>query len=145
MTKTPRTLLPILALGLLASLGGCNRDTVKAPFTPGPDQLPKSQYPNVTIEAALSSWVVLADPVVAPAPNGGPLTVSVPIRLTSTRPDQFARIQYRFIFLDASGVPLRTQSDWRFVRLEPRNQVFLTGNATDTTATGWRCEIQSGR
>ena len=144
-SSAARFVVSALAALSLAAVGGCHKDTVKAPFTPGPDQLPKSQYPRVTVEPALASWIVLADPVAAPAPNNGPLTVSVPIRLTSTRPDQYARIQYRFIFLDASGLPLRTQSDWRFVRLEPRNQVFLTGNATDTTAADWRCEIQSGR
>jgi len=54
-------------------------------------------------------------------------------------------VQYRFIFLDAAGLPLRSQTDWRFMRLEPQNQVFLQGNAIDTSAVDWRCEIQSGR
>jgi hypothetical protein len=117
----------------------------KAPYEPRHDQLSKGQYPKVTIEEPLSTWVIQSDAVVGQAPNGGPLTVSVPIRLGSQTPDQYARIQYRFIFLDSTGAPLRTQSDWRYMRLEPRNQVFLQGNATDTTATDWRCEIRSGR
>jgi uncharacterized protein YcfL len=128
--------------GLSLTMTAC--DTVKAPFSPKGDQVPKALYPKVVLQSTLADWIVLAEPVAAPAPNGGPLTVSVPIRLTSERPDQFARIQYRFIFLDASGVPLRSQSDWRYMRLEPRNQVFLQGNATDTTAVDWRCEIRSG-
>jgi len=97
------------------------------------------------VEAALSRWLVISEPVVARSANAGPLTVSVPLRLLSVTPDQFARVQYRFIFLDAAGLPLRSQSDWRYLRLEPRNQVFLQGNAIDTTAVDWRCEIQSGR
>jgi len=97
------------------------------------------------VETPLARWLVMSEPVVQNAPNGGPLSVTVPIRLMSSMPNQYARIQYRFIFLDSSGSPLRGQSDWRFVRLEPQNQVFLTGNAIDTNAADWRCEIQSGR
>lgn len=136
--------LSVGSLLMIVGVAGCN-DPVKAPFTPGADQLPRNQYPKVTVEPALSRWLVISEPIVAPAPNGGPITVNVPLRLTSTTPDQFARIQYRYIFLDASGVPLRTQSDWKYMRLEPRNQVFLQGNAIDTTAADWRLEIQSGR
>ena len=75
----------------------------------------------------------------------GGLAVWVPIRLTSKSPQDYARVRYRFIFLDASGVPLRSQSDWRFQRLEPRAEVMLHASALDTTATDWRCEIQSAR
>ncbi len=136
----------VVGLGLsVGALVGCKNDPIKGPFTPGADQLPKNQYPKVVVEVALARWLVVSEPIVAPAPNGGPLTVNVPLRLTSVTPNQFARVQYRYIFLDAAGVPLRTQSDWKYIRLEPRNQVFLQGNALDTTAVDWRLEIQSGR
>lgn len=134
----------LLALGSLATLSGCQKPQL-APATPGADPLAKAQYPKVVVETPLAPWLVMSEPVVQNAPNNGPLSVTVPIRLMSSTPDQYARIQYRFIFLDSNGVPLRGQSDWRFVRLEPQNQVFLTGNAIDTNAADWRCEIQSGR
>ncbi|MBX3382918.1 MAG: YcfL family protein [Phycisphaeraceae bacterium] len=147
MTNAHSRLRTLLVASTLASCGalltaaGC--DTTRAPFTPAPDQVAKNEYPRVVLEQPLSGWVVVSEPVVRSGP--GPLSVSVPIRLTSTRPDQFSRVQYRFIFLDSAGVPLRSQSDWRYMRLEPRNQVFLQGNAMDDTAADWRCEIRSAR
>ena len=136
--------LCLVGLGSVTTLGGCQKPQL-APATPGADPLARAQYPKVVVETPLARWLVMSEPVVQNAPNGGPLSVTVPIRLMSSMPNQYARIQYRFIFLDSSGSPLRGQSDWRFVRLEPQNQVFLTGNAIDTNAADWRCEIQSGR
>ncbi|MBS0195964.1 MAG: DUF1425 domain-containing protein [Planctomycetes bacterium] len=139
-----RTLIALAVLSPLVMLAACqSSDPVKAPFTPGPDLLPTENYPKVVIELPLQQWVVASAPVVST--ETGPMSVSVPIRLTSDLPSQFARTQYRFIFLDASGVPLRAQTDWKYMRLEPRNQVFLKGTSLDTTAKDWRCEIRSAR
>lgn len=141
-------LVRTVAASLAASLGACGLSACQQqvyPATPRADPLPRANYPRIVVENALSPWLVVSEPVVKPAVNNGPLTVTIPLRLLSSTPDQYARVQYRFIFLDAAGLPLRSQTDWRFMRLEPQNQVFLQGNAIDTSAVDWRCEIQSGR
>lgn len=137
---------PLLLAAVFAvpALTACQpTDTVKAPFTPKPDQLSKEIYPKVVCEKPLADWLVSGPPVVRN--ETGPLQVTVPLRLTSDNPSQFARTQYRFIFLDAAGVPLRAQSDWVYFQLEPRNEVRITGNSLDTTATDWRFEIRCSR
>ncbi|MBL9002482.1 MAG: DUF1425 domain-containing protein [Phycisphaerae bacterium] len=138
-----RLVLTLLFLSTLTTLIACKKDTVKAPFTPKPDELSRELYPRVVCEKPLADWLVSGTPIVRR--DTGPLDVTVPLRLTSSNPSQFARTQYRFIFLDASGVPIRSQSEWRYFQLEPRNEFFLRGTALDTTATDWRCEIRSNR
>lgn len=135
-----KLMMPALIATILA---GCASDPQKAPFTPQGDPLAKANYPRVVVEKPLADWLVVSEPVVKS--DSGPLSVTVPIRMTSSHPDEFARAQYRFIFLDSSGVPLRSQADWTYQRFEPRNQVFLKGNALDAAATDWRCEIRSAR
>ena len=131
-----RLVLTLLFLSTLTTLIACKKDTVKAPFTPKPDELSRELYPRVVCEKPLADWLVSGTPIVRR--DTGPLDVTVPLRLTSSN-------QYRFIFLDASGVPIRSQSEWRYFQLEPRNEFFLRGTALDTTATDWRCEIRSNR
>jgi len=76
--------------------------------------------------------------------HDGVLRVNVPVRMTS-RPGEWAKVQYRFMFLDAQGVPLKVQPDWQPVTLEPQQQVFMSGNAMDSNAVDWRLEIRSQR
>lgn len=99
-------------------------------------------YPNVVMEPALSPWLVMSRPV-AEKDERGILKVSVPVRLKSDQ-GQFTRVQYRYTFFEKAGVPLRAQTDWRYQRVEPRNQVFLTGNSLDA-AMDWRLEIRLAR
>lgn len=135
------SLTALAGLSLLtATLTGC--DTVKAPPGARADTVPQGNYPQITVELGLQPFVGVNQPVVTR--TNDVLKVSTPVRLLSD-PGQFSRIQYRYIFLDGNGQPLRTQTEWRFARLEPRIQQFLDGNALDNTAADFRLEIRSAR
>jgi len=130
------TLAGAIALGL----AGC--DTVKAPPGARADTVPQGNYPQVVVEMGLQPFVGVNQPIVTR--TNDILKVSTPVRLLSD-PGQFSRIQYRYIFLDSRGAPLRTQTDWRYTVLEPRTQRFLDGNALDDHAADFRLEIRSAR
>jgi len=132
-------ILASVLIGTFA-LGGC--DTTKAPVQPAQDPVAMEGYPNVVMEPALSPWLVMSRPV-AEKDERGILKVSVPVRLKSDQ-GQFTRVQYRYTFFEKPGVPLRAQTDWRYQRIEPRNQVFLMGNSLDVAAE-WRLEIRIAR
>jgi len=137
---------PLHAVALLAatlaaaSLPGC--DTSFRPATPNPDKVAQTDYPNVTLSPDLQGWLVANPSTVT---REGVLKVSTPVRLISAQSGQFSRVQYRYIFLDKNGVPLRAQPDWKYIKLEPRQQVFLTSNALDAAAQDWRLEIRTNR
>jgi len=100
----------------------------------------RREYPQVVVEYGLREYITIGEPRVQ---SGEILKVTVPTRLLADEDEQ-ARIQYRFIFFGNNGVPLRDQPDWRYIQLEPRTQVFLSANSTDT-ASDWRLEIRSNR
>ena len=130
----------LLAVPVLACVfGGCA--TPQEPFQPRADHIPIEQYPKITTTYELSRYLVIAQPTVV---QDGVLRVIVPVRMTS-RPGEWAKVQYRFMFLDARGVPLTVQPDWQPVTLEPQQQVFMSGNAMDSNAADWRLEIRSQR
>ena len=137
-----RPLHAALAATLLAagSRPGC--DTAFRPATPNPDKVAQTDYPNVTLSPDLQGWVVVNPSTVT---RDGVMKVSTPVRLVSSESGQFSRVQYRYIFLDKDGAPLRAQPDWKYIKLEPRQQVFLTSNALDAAAKDWRLEIRTNR
>lgn len=154
-----RILSAMRVAAVMALAGGC-ANTEKAPYAAKRDTLAttttppgqdawglakvegggRREYPQVVVEYALREYITIAEPRVD---KGEILKVTVPTRLLSDEDEQ-ARIQYRFIFFNAQGVPLRDQPDWRYIQLEPRSQVFLSANSTDTAAD-WRLEIRSNR
>ncbi len=126
-------------IGLAAfTLAGC--DTTKAPAGAGGDPVAQENYPKVVLDEPLRGWVTINSPVVT---RGDVLKVSTPVRLMSDI-GQASRVQYRYIWLNESGAPLRSQPEWRYTVLEPRIQQFLTGNSLDRAAD-WRLEIRSAR
>lgn len=133
----------MLALGMVVSLGlsGCKQDTVKAPYGGKQDPLPRVDYPQITVEGPLQPYLVFDASQVSR--ESGVLKVVTPVRLQSD--GQESNIQYRYIFLDAGGMPLRAQADWRYFRFPSRQQVFLEGNALDSSATAWRLEVRPSR
>lgn len=101
---------------------------------------PAGEYPQIEVEARLRRWIAVSDPAVT---QGEVMKVTVPVRVLSDA-GEFARVQYQFMFFDEAGVPLRVQPDWRYVRLEPRRQEFISATSNDTAAS-WRLRIQSNR
>lgn len=145
---SPRAALRALAAaGVLATtlaLAGC--DTVRAPYAARNDTVAQANYPKVVVEAGLSPYLAINQPV--QSTENGIMKVSVPARLLSN-PGEFSRVQYKFTFFngptDAGGTPLRTQTEWRYMVMEPRNQIYFEGNALDNTAKDWRLEVRSAR
>jgi len=110
------------------------------PGSPGPDPLPG--YPQIVAMDGLGPWLV-GEPAIIEHPPGGLLRITQPIRSASAT--EHLRVQYRFIYLDASGRPLRAQEEWRYIVIPALTQVFLDGNALSTEAVDWRLEIRSAR
>ncbi len=120
-----------------ATLAGCASNATRTPFTG--HYAPLQQYPRVTVAGELSNFIAVDPPIVE---QQDVMKVSVPVRLLSD-PGYSSSIQYRVLFFTETGAPARGGAmNWRFVNLPPRNQVFLTGNAMDTDAADWRCEIR---
>lgn len=136
-----------LASVMIMSLGMVACDEVKAPHGPGVDLLPASQYPKIAAEGKpLSRALRFGAPVVTPSTPSKPMQVTVPIR--SLDDEKALNVQYRFEFFDAAGRPLGDdggRGNWRYVRLDPRIQVFLSDAALDTAAVDWRLTLQPAR
>lgn len=131
----------ILLLTLLSALlVAC--DTVKAPEGAQRDPLDPKDYPQVVALDRLGRWLVNNPPIIKGGEADQPMTVTVPVRLTS---DENVNAQYRFLFFDAAGAPLRPEMEWRYVLLPGRTEVFLTGTALDKRAADWRCEVRYAR
>lgn len=139
------TLIGTIAAGTAAALavlsGGC--DTVRAPYAPGGDQVPASNYPKVAFADKELSAMLVVDPnvVVVDRPEGRPIKVTVPLRSVS---EHTMKLQYQFYWRDALGRPVG-ESGWKFVRVEPRLQVPMQANATNQDAADWRMEVRFDR
>lgn len=137
-TTSAWALAACLALGLGACAPTPSPNT--PPGSPGPDPLPG--YPQIVAMDGLGEWLV-AEPGIIDHPAGGLLRITQPIRSASER--QHIRVQYRFIYLDAQGRPMRAQEEWRYIVIPALTQVFMDGNALSTEAVDWRLEIRSAR
>ena len=143
MNRITRRSLALLAAAALPSLLLTGCDTVKAPASSQPDQLPAAAYPQIVVDRELQGLIVNGVPKVEHARI---MSVVVPIRAITDRAD--LRAEYRFIFLNKSGVPIPDEPkgpDWRWIQLPSRSQVFLSGNAIDAGGEDWRLEIRPAR
>ncbi|MFW6060516.1 MAG: YcfL family protein [Phycisphaeraceae bacterium] len=129
-------MMGVAAVALLV-MTGC--DTTKAPGAAGPDPLPEGAYPQVAALEGLGDYMSSGRAVVERGDDEAPMSVEVAVRLRS---DKSVSAQYRFIFFDDRGTPLRPIMQWRFEPLPPRSQVYLKGQATDPAAVDWRLEIR---
>ncbi len=136
----PSALLAAAAIGA-ATLAGC--DTVRAPYAPGGDQLPASNYPKVAFLDKELSGMLVVDPsiVVVDRPEGRPMKVTVPLRSVV---DFTMKVQYQYTWRDALGRPVG-ESGWKFTRVEPRVQVPFQANAITADAADWRLEVRLER
>lgn len=130
-----------LLTGVILSLGACANDPVRAPYSPNRDLITKDTYPQISTTGDLAQWLLFDKPSVS---HDGVMKVSVPVRST-TSTGQWMKVQYRFIFLDANNMPVKAQPDWQPMTMEPRQQVFMTGNSMDSNAADWRLEIRPQR
>lgn len=131
-----------IASATLLGAGACSQ----TPRTPSPvlDPQPASSYPKVAVaEPQLAKYLGITPGSVVVTGGDGekPLAVVVPIRSLA---NSAVRIQYRFMYYDASGRQLR-EGVWRDERIEPQFEVRLQSNATDLQSRDWRVEIRSAR
>lgn len=129
--------MPGVMMAAVLALAAC--DTTRAPGAAGPDPLPEGAYPQVAALEGFGRYMSSSPPVIDRGDDQTPMKVEVPVRLRS---DQQRSAQYRFIFFDDRGAPLRPIMQWRFETLPPRSQVYLRGQATDPAAVDWRLEIR---
>ena len=54
-------------------------------------------------------------------------------------------VQFRYEYFDRHGRPLESNQGWRFQRVDALAQVFLDGNALETTAWDWRLHVRPAR
>lgn len=134
-----RAVFAVAAVAGALAMAACSSST--EPYTPRADPVGQTNYPRVTTTGDLARWLLVDKPVIT---NDGVMKVTTPVRLNSST-GQWSKVQYRYIFLDSSGVPLKAQPDWQQVTLEPRQAVFLSGNALDSNAADWRLEIRPNR
>lgn len=123
---------------LMVAAAGCQST---APPGAGPDPVSAAAYPPVIAQRGLGKFLVAAKPVVTRSDSGA-MTVTVPVRIQRSRD---VDAQYRFLFFDDAGRPLRPQMDWQYKTLPGRTQVFLEGTALDPAALDWRLEIRPAR
>ncbi len=127
---------------MVIGAAGCksSQDPNMPPGSPGVDALPG--YPQIVTMDGLGQWLV-AEPSIIQHEPGKLLRVTQPIR--SITDYQHLRVQYRFIYMDAQGRPMRAPEEWRYIVVPARTQVFMEGNALSTEAVDWRLEIRSAR
>ena len=126
-----------LAPALLAAalLSGCRY----APGAAERDPLSPDQYPRITASGALGGDLKFAEPPVVVRNPGEPLRVTAAVRSIRKKPTQ---AQYRFIFLDADGTPLRMSPGWQQITLPSKTKVYISGTATSDAAVDWRAEVR---
>ena len=131
--------LSLVVLAGVLGLSGCSTDP------PGmrSDEFAIADYPRLVAVEGLDKAVVASKPIVTPGTDDKPMRVTVPVR--SLHLGGPLNVQYRFRFMGADGRPLASNVGWRFVRLEPKVQVFLDGNALETSAADWRLEVRPAR
>lgn len=136
-TKHVCPLLTRVAASVLALLGaGCQQPR---PVTPEADQIPLSEYPNVTLIRIRSDELAAERPIVTPATGRKPMQVTVSIRSLCEYP-VFA--EYRYVFYDDAMVAVTMSPTWREVVFGPLQRQILTANSISEKATNWSLEVR---
>lgn len=127
-----------LALGLVLAAAACQST---APPAADPDPVSEAAYPPVVAQGDLHDKLVYAKATVERTASGA-MRVNVPVRSLLQKD---VRAQYRFVFLDDRGQPVRPEMDWQYKQLPSRTQVFLEGVAMQPDAVDWRLEVRPAR
>ena len=137
MTKTWRHF--VIGLAAAACLAGCST----APHVIKTDELPLESYPQMVVAEGLHRGIVATRPIVTASTDEKPMRVTVPTR--SIHDSKPLHVQYKFEFFDKDMRPLRSNLGWKFITLAPRIQVFLEGNALETSAADWRLQVRPAK
>jgi uncharacterized protein YcfL len=99
-------------------------------------------YPKVTVTAKELYDGLAFNPATMTRTQTGMLAVSQPIRARANEP---LMIEYRFVWLDAAGVPLSPQPGWVYKRLEPRIPETLSANSSSKDAVDYQIHVRWAR
>ena len=137
-------ILPAALLAVAVVLPACST-TRNDNLPPGAtkDPVRASEYPFITVERPLQSFVAVDyDSILVDRSDGRtPMRVEVPVR--STAYEQMS-VQHRFQWYDADGRHLKDDG-WKFGSLEPGTQSIFKSNAVSLDAAQYRLEIRSAR
>jgi uncharacterized protein YcfL len=127
-----------LCLGGILGIGGCKADT--SPIGGQYDEV--SRYPNITLsQGTLQEALGFQEPIVSRTADNF-MHVSLPVR---ARSNEELLIEYRVIWLDASLQPLRPETAWVPLRLEPRQPYNITVQSTTPLATNYNLQFRWSR
>lgn len=132
---TPYRLLAFMAI---AACSGCRSDT--APIPASNDEA--LSYPQITLsQRSLQGALGFQKPVVTQT-GDNLMQVTVPVR---ARSNQELHVEYKVVWLDASGRPVPPDLSWRPLRLEPRQPHNIIVNATSPKATDYNMQFRWSR
>ena len=129
-----------LALFAAVFIAGC-QDPVMAPQAGQPDLLPLQAYPTIAVTSGPHKWLAFGPPNIQAGPEQ-PMSIVTPVRVLD---EGAINTQYRYLFFDQTGRPIKPEMEWRYKRLPARVQAFLEGAALDTNAFDWRLEVRTAR
>ena len=120
------------------ALCGCKSDT--GPIGPISDEA--LRYPQLTFsDRSIQQALGFQKPIVSQT-GDGLMQVTVPVRATSREP---LHIEYKTVWLDASGRPVPPDLSWRHLILEPRQPTDITVNATSKEAKDFNMQFRWAR
>ena len=125
----------VLVIGVI-TLGGCST----APIGSQPDVV--NEYPKVVLNTESLAKAIKLNPAMVRKTDTGMLKVTQPIRAAT---DDVLYIEYRFIWKDATGQPVGPEMSWRYKRLEPRLNDYISANATSDQVTDYQVQLRWAR
>ncbi|MEX2673710.1 MAG: DUF1425 domain-containing protein [Phycisphaeraceae bacterium] len=129
--------LPLSLVAILLVTVGCQSTAI----VPGQYD-DAAVYPNVTLsQDSLQKALGFQEPALSRTENDL-MRVTVPVR---ARSNEMLNIEYRVIWLDRDGAPVRPEMIWTPLRLEPRQPQYVSAAASSPAATNYNIQFRWGR
>lgn len=134
-------MLALIALPMIAGLGGCQADTSppmgQGDFYPAPLNDPQISVLGEDLRASIvfQHATIVRD-------GERPMLVQTPVRNLAER--QYL-IEYRYMFYDERGIEQSPAMPWTFTAMDPKQIVRLSGSAMSTDAKSYRLEVRWSR
>ena len=139
MTHRRMKAVAAYVMGVILVIGCEEPDSVLVVHSPRRDAPVEQTYPRQVALFDLDEQLVPSEPIVMPSTPDRPMRVTLGVRSLVDEP---LALRYRFVFLDPSGRPLRTNTGWQQITVPPRAQLPVIGQAQETTAADWHVEIR---
>lgn len=130
---------------LLTVLGLCALLVAGCATNPRPEHDPRVRLldPRVQRELAVHPATEQFTRDHTETQEAAPLKVTVPVENTSNR--RMLRLQYRFTFLDANGIPMDPQMGWQRLDISAGDRRHIQGAAVSSGADDWELSIRLTR